>query len=90
MIIHKQRNCIAQESIMHKPAKYIAGEACLFQCQICRVQSTDRTPATCEHHRPPLVVAQVIFLRVCVSVSVSVCLFLVFPSAFRHPDVALL
>ena len=65
MTIHKPDNCIAQESVMHKPATYIAGDGCLFQCQYCHVQSADRTPATCVRHPPSLVVAGVIFFNVC-------------------------
>ena len=55
--IHKPDNSMAQESVMHKPATYIAGDACLFQRQYCRVQTADRTPATCVRQPPSLVVA---------------------------------
>ena len=58
MTIHKPDNCIAQESVMHKPATYIAGDVWRFQCQYCRVQAADRTPATCVRHPLSLVVAR--------------------------------
>ena len=73
MTIHKPDNCIAQESVMHKPATYIAGDAWRFQCQHCHVQTADRTPATCVRHPPSLVVARVdLFLRL---LRARVCVF---------------
>ena len=54
-----------KESAMYEPGTYIAVGAYLFQCQSCRVKSTDRTPAACVHHRPSLVVAEVIFSCFC-------------------------
>ena len=60
--IHKPD--MAQESVMHKPATYIAGDACLFQRQYCRVQAADWTPATCVRRPASLMAARVdLFLR---------------------------